>query len=135
MARAKAGGEIGMNGEHYAGGTFMANTEMPKGTPRARKPQMVIVDGMKNRAVQPDDMRPIFELVFKGIASGWGSVQMAAKGEFVGNAVIEPIIARYNAGERFCTWREMMNCIDETPDAKKMAAYWAREQARKAGQE
>jgi hypothetical protein len=28
--RAKAGGEIGKNGEHYKGGTFLPNTRLPK---------------------------------------------------------------------------------------------------------
>jgi len=32
--RAKAGGEIGANGEHYKGGAFIANTDAPKGKTR-----------------------------------------------------------------------------------------------------
>ncbi len=34
--RAKAGGEVGMNGMHYPGGTFLPNTTLDKGTPKAR---------------------------------------------------------------------------------------------------
>ena len=36
--RAKAGGEFGVNGEWYEGGTFIATTDRPKGAPRAKKP-------------------------------------------------------------------------------------------------
>jgi hypothetical protein len=34
--RAKAGGEIGINGEHYDGGQFLPNTTLGKMTPRSR---------------------------------------------------------------------------------------------------
>lgn len=32
MARAIAGGQVGMNGEQYQGGQFLPNTDAPKGT-------------------------------------------------------------------------------------------------------
>jgi len=34
--RAKKGGEVGVNGEWYEGGKFIANTDRPKGRPRRR---------------------------------------------------------------------------------------------------
>ena len=37
--RAKTGGEIGVNGEWYEGGKFIANTDHPKGQPRKAKPR------------------------------------------------------------------------------------------------
>ena len=35
--RAASGGEIGKNGEAYKGGQFIANTDHPKGQPKAKK--------------------------------------------------------------------------------------------------
>ena len=35
--RAKAGGEIGMNGEHYEGGQFLPSTTLPNQAPASRK--------------------------------------------------------------------------------------------------
>lgn len=35
--RARAGGERGMNGEMYAGGQFLPNTQLPKRCPAARR--------------------------------------------------------------------------------------------------
>jgi len=35
--RAEKGGEVGANGEFYKGGAFIANTDHPKGQPKAAK--------------------------------------------------------------------------------------------------
>ena len=35
--RARAGGEIGVNGEHYEGGQFLPSTTLPKQAPTSRK--------------------------------------------------------------------------------------------------
>ena len=62
MKRAKVGGETGMNGEHYEGGQFLPNTELPK----MPKSQRKIRTGKVEIApyvweVAPDGKRSIYE--------------------------------------------------------------------------
>lgn len=67
--RAKVGGEIGLNGEHYAAGTFICTTtlgKMAKATKKAATRKMQV--GHYEWAVQPTpEARPLFVMEVGGV--------------------------------------------------------------------
>lgn len=61
--RAKKGGEIGMNGELYAGGTFLPNTQLSKMAKSARRSALRKVEIEPYKWVEArEGLRPIFGL-------------------------------------------------------------------------
>lgn len=120
MARAKAGGEIGANGEHYAGGQFIATSETTvKGMTRsaraqARRRSSRVQIEPRVYAVAPDDsMRAIFvgvgyhlqllpngelapyEPAIEGLARVWHTTPEAVR------TMAQDEADRYNRGERW----------------------------------
>lgn len=116
--RAKAGGEIGMNGEFYEGGQFIAGTTMPKGAPSARRANMVMMcvdhsDTIYKQGIQAGwtvadangDTFPIYDAMGYRVTQYVGDI-MRPIAKFAENAVIGGFIARFNSGERFITRAE-----------------------------
>ena len=115
QARAKIGGEVGTNGEFYEGGKFLPSTERPKRTGRSK--------GTGKREIEPyvwvvapsENHRSIF----RAIAGVFGryddltkTLVFAASDQtlafYAANvAKIHDLIARFNAGERWCTREEL----------------------------
>lgn len=108
--RAKRGGEIGKNGEHYRGGTFLPSTTAPKGErPRytAGSGKALIAPGVLE--VVPEGKRAIFAGVAAVVvraADGtiaplpadhpvWASDVYGTRAEVAADC------AAWNAGERF----------------------------------
>lgn len=112
MAQAPAGGTVGMNGEFYAGGQFLPNTELPK-RPAQAKPKYT---GPRREMIapytwadRPEGMRSIYsaivgtecEVTRDGIMRRFAGLNPAyRRDEWHGHA-IDDLIARYNAGERW----------------------------------
>lgn len=107
--RAKRGGQVGMNGEQYAGGQFLPSTEMPKQAPTARRiaaPRKVQIERyvwVEGRA----DARPIFGLIVGTVAQEQGGIVSRFEpgirhyGETVNGQSVDTLIARFNNGERW----------------------------------
>jgi hypothetical protein len=93
--RAKKGGEIGKNGEHYAGGTFLPNTTLTKMS--------------KSRAIGNRRPRRILDQVFGLCAIDSVYAPKFAKVTASDEAIayygftrqqVQDIVDRFNAGER-----------------------------------
>lgn len=115
MAQAKAGGEIGINGEFYAGGQFMANSpDTMKGMQNGAK----AAKGVRKVQIEPyvwveerEGFRPLFRRLgfhvtaqggparynpdFNGRVMGWKLTQEEIKAD------AERIIEAWNRGERW----------------------------------
>jgi hypothetical protein len=95
--RAKAGGEIGMNGETYAGGTFLPRTQLSKMAKAARS------SGQRKVEIEPfkwaearDGFRPIFpQFPYKPEAHP----EMRNRG--TGYAHLDTLYAAWMQGERW----------------------------------
>jgi hypothetical protein len=111
--RAKTGGQIGQNGEFYKGGTFLPSTDNPKRTPTKRKrgPKRDLV-APGEFAEYPEGHGSIFMVIrnyvaFDRLADGtFGPFRRSdnAKAiayQFGDGAMLDELIAKYNAGERF----------------------------------
>lgn len=103
--RAKKGGEIGQNGEFYAGGTFLPSTSLPKQGAQARKK-----GGGKEEiapyewAPAPEGMRSIYGQIRALVA--WGAKPSPLRDEvlaYYGQSPerIQALLDRYLAGERW----------------------------------
>jgi hypothetical protein len=93
--RAKAGGEVGMNGEFYAGGTFLPNTKLGKmslSKPAGNRPARTILDQVFGLVAVDSTYAPTFAKVT-------ANDQALAYYGFTRQQV-EDIVARFNAGER-----------------------------------
>lgn len=72
--RAKSGGELGANGEHYGGGKFIATTNHPKGTPQKGGPRMALIAPWTLVAAR-EGWLPVFglisglEIIIDGVAT------------------------------------------------------------------
>ena len=93
--RAKRGGQVGMNGEFYAGGTFLPNTKlgkMARNKPAGNRPARTILS-------------PVFGLVAVDSTYAPTFVKVTASDEAIAyygytRQQVEDIVARFNAGER-----------------------------------
>lgn len=110
--RAKKGGEQGVNGEYYAGGTFLPSTTRGKGT--STKAGKVKVRKAKTgprwedfEAV-PEGMRAIYSMVV-GVCGGYRdgklffNPHMDNDHDGFDTAGCQLVVDLYNAGEKFCT--------------------------------
>ncbi len=108
QTRAKVGGEIGMNGEFYAGGTFLPNTQlgkMARSKPTGSRSRKVEIEPYK--WVESDGRKPIYDLagsVFgypqrDGVAMPTNDTALAYFGYTREQA--QAICDRWNAGERW----------------------------------
>ncbi len=108
--RAQKGGELGMNGEFYAGGTFLPNTRLPK---RGARPRVQRVTRM---LVEPGifasplgHVSSIFSMVRElahvenGVLVANFSDDHPAMQTYYGRRIEEfhALLAAYNAGRRF----------------------------------
>lgn len=108
--RAKSGGEIGTNGEFYAGGTFLPSTELPKLTKKTRKPAAPRRQQVARYewAETPNaDARAIFSLIVgaqaqerNGVMSWFEPARATMAHEVHGHSV-DSLIERWNNGERW----------------------------------
>jgi len=112
--RAKAGGEIGTNGEFYEGGKFLPSTERAKGTAKKRRAATRKVE-IEPRvwAVCPEGMRSLFRTWNHTWKFGWngeaprqlradtGEIHWAAFGGEAGRLASAAALERYLAGDRF----------------------------------
>lgn len=111
--RARKGGEIGMNGQHYAGGQFLPHTTLPKQPPAVRR------QGTRKQEVLPyrwelpptETARSIFHM----LAGCWATLDranmqladtaparfLAMHGEIVFGWHYRELIALFNQGERW----------------------------------
>ncbi len=106
--RAKAGGELGMNGEHYAGGTFLPSTRLPKQGAQGRQAR-------SNRALVEPGRLDVVPEGKKAIFATINSISLVLDGQRVPLPENHPfwtsvpgyrdevvaLCAAYNAGERF----------------------------------
>jgi hypothetical protein len=112
--RARAGGEIGMNGEHYAGGTFLPNTRLPKRGARARgaRTNRVLVEPGVFATIIAENTGSLYQTlsalvcVENGVMRAAYADDHAAIAYYVGTnevglARFRANIAAYNQGERF----------------------------------
>ena len=93
--RAKAGGEVGMNGEFYAGGTFLPNTKlgkMARSKPTGNRPARTILSPVQPFCAVDNNWAPTFAKVV-------ANDQAIAYYGYTRQQV-EDIVARFNAGER-----------------------------------
>jgi hypothetical protein len=93
--RAKVGGEVGMNGEFYAGGTFLPNTnlgKMSRSKPAGNRPARTILNQVFGLVAVDSTYAPTFAKVT-------ANDQAIAYYGFTRQQV-EDIVARFNAGER-----------------------------------
>lgn len=108
MNRAQKGGEIGANGERYAGGTFLPRTRLPKRGAAAGRGtgRVLIAPGVFG--VAPDGMRAIFAGIRSVVVvAGDGTISplpashpfWAADPEY--REVVGADCVLWNAGERF----------------------------------
>lgn len=108
--RAKIGGEIGLNGEHYNAGAFICTTEHGKGKPRKRTARKVQVEPY---VWVIDDRTPLLNIVgtgagyidrndwTKGIEPYMPAFRNGVmyNGETLAN--VQAMCDRFNAGERW----------------------------------
>ena len=95
QTRAKVGGEIGMNGEFYAGGTFLPNTQlgkMARSKPARNRPARTILSPLFGLVAVDNTYAPTFAKVT-------ANDQAIAYYGYTRQQV-EDIVARFNAGER-----------------------------------
>jgi hypothetical protein len=104
--RAKQGGEIGINGERYAGGTFLPSTRLPKRGAGARtgSGKALVAPGVID--VVPDGKRAIFAGISALIVrADDGTITALPEGHSVWGFHLRADVvvdcARWNAGERF----------------------------------
>mgnify|MGYP000494037271 CR=1 FL=1 len=108
--RAQAGGQIGVNGEHYKGGTFLPSTHRPKGIAKSRTAprRMLVEPGVL--AVVPEGETAIFEglqqfvhvtVTDKKLVARFPDDHTAVRYYFDSPAAMHALIAAYNAGQRF----------------------------------
>jgi hypothetical protein len=93
--RAKVGGEVGMNGEFYAGGTFLPNTKlgkMSRSNQTGNRPARTILNQVFGLVAVDSTYAPTFAKVT-------ANDQAIAYYGFTRQQV-EDIVARFNAGER-----------------------------------
>jgi hypothetical protein len=93
--RAKVGGEVGMNGEFYAGGTFLPNTKlgkMSRSKPTGNRPARTILNPVFGLVAVDSTYAPTFAKVT-------ANDQAIAYYGFTRQQV-EDIVSRFNAGER-----------------------------------
>lgn len=107
--RAKAGGEIGANGEFYEGGKFIATTDHAKRKSAAKRAtgRQQVEPGKWE--VPPTGMRSIYSR-WSGLWSNAGSGRVmlnpSANADYWGADQLQQAAAwaaKYNAGERFYT--------------------------------
>ena len=95
MTRAKRGGEVGMNGEFYAGGTFLPNTKlgkMARSKLSGNRQQRTILSAVVGLVAVDNTYAPTFAKVT-------ANDQAIAFYGYTRHEV-EDIVARFNAGER-----------------------------------
>lgn len=113
--RAKKGGETGINGEHYAGGTFLPSTTRGKGTSakagKAKVRKAKTGPRWEDFEAVPEGMRAIYS----SVAGFCGGYDNATGKLFLNMQVIENdhngldlagcqrLADLFNAGEKFCT--------------------------------
>lgn len=93
--RAKRGGQVGMNGEFYAGGTFLPNTKlgkMARSKPAVNRPARTILNAVFGLVAVDSTYAPTFAKVT-------ANDQAIAYYGYTRQQV-EDIVARFNAGER-----------------------------------
>ena len=107
--RAKAGGEIGKNGEFYPGGTFLPSTHLPKQGSQGRKAGSglcLVAPG--ERAMVPEGRRAIYATIHQyviplpsGLVRKYHEDHPAS--QYLGpegNAWLDRLIAEFNRGMR-----------------------------------
>ena len=106
--RAKTGGETGMNGEHYKGGTFLPSTRLPKrgSGPRIQATQRVLV-APGEFAVLPAGRHSIFGRISHFVEFKNGTAvprfaddHRAVEVHFDSPAELHRLITAFNLGER-----------------------------------
>lgn len=105
--RASKGGEIGMNGEFYAGGTFLPNTELGKlpATAKATASRKREIAPYKWEMEPTPTARPIFSMI--GFCLTWDvwqkTVKPAGLDAYPGawGYTAKELADAYNAGERW----------------------------------
>lgn len=93
--RAKVGGEMGMNGEFYAGGTFLPNTKlgkMARSRPAGNRPQRTILTAVLALVAVDNAYNPT-------VAKVTANDQAIAYYGYT-RKQLEDVVARFNAGER-----------------------------------
>jgi hypothetical protein len=107
VKRAKRGGEVGLNGEHYAGGTFLPNTKLGKMSRSYAK-------GIKKSQIEPfvwvaaEGRKSLYEAI-AGLAGTVGRDGVAVANQndtalrYIGitREQSQEMCRRYNAGERW----------------------------------
>jgi hypothetical protein len=104
--RARAGGEIGTNGERYEGGEYLPSTTRPKGKAAPRKARKEQV-GPYEWLIPAAGQRAIYGLIVGSVAQQTpaGLVPFAPGVAYYGETVLGYTVAdlcgRYNRGERW----------------------------------
>lgn len=126
MAQAPAGGMVGINGDFYAGGQFLPNTELPKRPEQQAKKST----GPRRVMTAPytyDDCRDGFHPIYAAIVGTYAEVtrdgtmrrytpyrpndtDTAYMGTHV---VIDDLINQYNSGERWFAASRATNTEDQ----------------------
>lgn len=105
-SRAKVGGEVGANGEWYAGGQFIATTDKPKTGRRQSKSGRKVEVEPYVWQVAPEGMAPIYRCLrgLEFVRNGRAEFNPGLRGEFATAQEVASRmdrISRFNAGERF----------------------------------
>lgn len=109
--RATRGGQVGTNGEFYAGGTFLPSTTLPKGTPKTRRPsspRRQQISRYEWAETPREGARSIYTLIVgtraierDGVISRY-EPGIAYYSEIVwGDHNVNDLIVAFNAGERW----------------------------------
>lgn len=110
--RAAKGGETGLNGERYAGGTFLPSTTLPKGTPKSRPARSTARRQQVARYEWADSpsatARAIFPLIVgtraqerNGVMSRYEPFIATAGEQVTAEYTVDALIAMWMAGERW----------------------------------
>jgi len=105
-SRAKAGGQVGANGEWYEGGQFIATTDHAKSHKRAAKSSGKVEVAPYVWEFAPEGMAPIYRCMrgLEFVRNGRAEFNPRLSGEY---ATAQEVarrmdrISRFNAGERF----------------------------------
>lgn len=111
--RAKAGGQVGMNGEFYAGGTFLPNTQLPKMTPQQKVAKKYLeskqeVEMNKWEYPPSEDVNSIYKRLSGGVPYNRennkfiiGKMSQKTIDYMGGYDYLNKLVTAYNSGQRW----------------------------------
>lgn len=108
QTRAPKGGQTGQNGEHYDGGQFLPNTDLPKGVKKQRAVMVMMRldwDNTTYADVKGDKFTIFSTLISRHVTCYAGDI-MRPVARFADHAAVIALVNRFNAGERWITRAE-----------------------------